>query len=433
MTRRLNVLLIGRKTSREAGHVITWSHILPDALFRKRIVCLKNTEKGLEECFYDSTLLSRLRRHVSLIAVRTWECLRLLSPIIVNKRDYRHSFSRMLLSPISAKAILRKAGDFKPDIILLGHVSDILTPAKVRELHDLTRATILFDFVDEGHLAGGCYYHYDCTGYLHACDHCPALLLGKRYAAKVLSAKRRYWTDMPMMVCSTPYDRAKAEQTDVFRHAHFFSPIAAPVVSLTPRDEARRQFDIEEGRFVILFGASEAGLPRKGLTYALQAIHTLSSRYDDICLLLLGHISPEAKALRELPKNVEVIIPGRLSLDDLFTAFCASDCHLSTTIADSGPMMVNYSIACGTPVVAFPVGVAPDIVLHRETGYIARYKDADDVAAGLAYLHTLTPRERDAMQKRALALMDDLRRTQRPIGEDIYSYMTEKQEPAGLS
>ena len=87
-------------------------------------------------------------------------------------------------------------------------------------------------------------------------------------------------------------------------------------------------------------------------------------------------------------------------------AFCASDCFLSTTIADSGPMMVNFSIALGVPVVSFSIGVAQDIVLHKETGYIAEYMNSDDVANGIRYLSQLPESEKSVMMYNCKKVID---------------------------
>jgi glycosyltransferase involved in cell wall biosynthesis len=40
---------------------------------------------------------------------------------------------------------------------------------------------------------------------------------------------------------------------------------------------------------------------------------------------------------------------------------------------------------CGTPVVAFPVGNVPELVQHRQSGYIARHLDAADLCEGIAW------------------------------------------------
>ena len=49
-------------------------------------------------------------------------------------------------------------------------------------------------------------------------------------------------------------------------------------------------------------------------------------------------------------------------------------------------MMINQSILCGTPVVAFAQGAALDLVVPGETGHLARMCDPEDFARGLALI-----------------------------------------------
>ena len=45
-------------------------------------------------------------------------------------------------------------------------------------------------------------------------------------------------------------------------------------------------------------------------------------------------------------------------------------------------------MACGSPVVGFNVGGIPDMVSEK-TGYLAKYKDEDDLAKGIDYILNL--------------------------------------------
>lgn len=103
--------------------------------------------------------------------------------------------------------------------------------------------------------------------------------------------------------------------------------------------------------------------------------------------------------------RIHTVVPGFLDLQGLFKAYCASDCFLNMTIADSGPMMVNYSIALGTPVISFNIGVAQDLVIHKKTGYIAELKNSEDVAQGLEFIHNLSVEERIKMSEECRALI----------------------------
>lgn len=43
------------------------------------------------------------------------------------------------------------------------------------------------------------------------------------------------------------------------------------------------------------------------------------------------------------------------------------------------------SLSCGTPVVAFNIGGNSDMVEHLVNGYLAREKDAEDLAQGICW------------------------------------------------
>ena len=44
------------------------------------------------------------------------------------------------------------------------------------------------------------------------------------------------------------------------------------------------------------------------------------------------------------------------------------------------------AMACGLPCVGFNVGGIPEMIDHRKNGYVAIYKDADDLARGIRWV-----------------------------------------------
>ncbi|MCL6473020.1 MAG: glycosyltransferase family 4 protein, partial [Firmicutes bacterium] len=44
---------------------------------------------------------------------------------------------------------------------------------------------------------------------------------------------------------------------------------------------------------------------------------------------------------------------------------------------------VLEALSCGVPVVAFRTGGIPELIDHMETGYLAKYRDVDDMTKGL--------------------------------------------------
>jgi glycosyltransferase involved in cell wall biosynthesis len=77
---------------------------------------------------------------------------------------------------------------------------------------------------------------------------------------------------------------------------------------------------------------------------------------------------------------------GYLVQTDLQKYLKASDVFLFPSLAESFGMTPVEAICQGTPVVAFPVGIIPELVQHCYTGYIAKYGDSDDLVSGVEFV-----------------------------------------------
>ena len=56
------------------------------------------------------------------------------------------------------------------------------------------------------------------------------------------------------------------------------------------------------------------------------------------------------------------------------------------SLEDNLPNTLMEAMACGVPCVGFRVGGIPEMIDHRQNGYVARFCDADDLAAGIRYV-----------------------------------------------
>jgi glycosyltransferase involved in cell wall biosynthesis len=60
-------------------------------------------------------------------------------------------------------------------------------------------------------------------------------------------------------------------------------------------------------------------------------------------------------------------------------------------------MMINQSIMCGTPVVAFEMGAALDFVGNGKTGFRATLGDCNELAAGLKEIILMDTKAKERM------------------------------------
>jgi glycosyltransferase involved in cell wall biosynthesis len=94
-----------------------------------------------------------------------------------------------------------------------------------------------------------------------------------------------------------------------------------------------------------------------------------------------------------------VVFTGYITDDlTLSKAYQSADLFVSTSIQDSGPMMVNESIMCGTPVVAFEVGVVPDLVKDGVSGYRVPVMDTAALSKNMAKVLELNKQERNELE-----------------------------------
>jgi len=70
----------------------------------------------------------------------------------------------------------------------------------------------------------------------------------------------------------------------------------------------------------------------------------------------------------------------------LMIAYSAADVFVVPSRQDNLPNTVLESFACGTPVVAFRIGGLPDIVDHRENGYLAKELDPLELVEGISWI-----------------------------------------------
>jgi glycosyltransferase involved in cell wall biosynthesis len=142
--------------------------------------------------------------------------------------------------------------------------------------------------------------------------------------------------------------------------------------------------DIPQDKKVLLFGAESLKDKRKGGDLLLNALQQLpQSLKAEILLLTFGHGSEAITAELGIP----TINLGYISSDRIKSiAYSAADLFIFPTRADNLPLVLQESMACGTPMVSFDIGGVPDLVRPMVTGYLAKPEDPNDFCNGIVTL-----------------------------------------------
>ena len=308
-------------------------------------------------------------------------------------------------SHTSIDDILQATG-FRPDVIILHWISGFVNAKTIGELAAQTRAQIVWLMMDNAPLTGGCHYPWECTGYQTDCAQCPAILSKseRALAAENLGLKKQYLPSNIQVLACSENDYLRAMSSSLFTErqiSKFLIPVDSNLYCPGDVESARRSLGIEKDSRVIFYGSISLNDKRKGGALFLDAVRCLQqlcepNKLARTVLLIAGRV--ESNIFADL--NIPIKLTGYLDENQLITAYQAADVFVSTSLEDSGPLMINQSIMCGTPVVSFDVGVAFDLVHEGGTGYRARLGDAEDLSRAIARLLDLPKAEYIEMRER---------------------------------
>ena len=64
----------------------------------------------------------------------------------------------------------------------------------------------------------------------------------------------------------------------------------------------------------------------------------------------------------------------------------AADVFVTPSMQDNLPNTIMEAMSCGTPCVGFNTGGIPEMIDHKKNGYVADYRNAQDLAEGITWV-----------------------------------------------
>ena len=180
------------------------------------------------------------------------------------------------------------------------------------------------------------------------------------------------------------------------------NPIDIHVYCQHDKQEARFRTLLPKDKRIILFIAQRATNPYKGMDYLIEACQLMAAEHPEMkentCVAILGGHGDELEG--KLPF---LTIPlGYVNEDKrIVDIYNSADVFVLPSLSENLPNTIMEAMACGVPSVGFKVGGIPEMIDHKKNGYVANYRDAKDLAAGIHWV--LEEADTDALQKACLA------------------------------
>lgn len=224
------------------------------------------------------------------------------------------------------------------------------------------------------------------TGYYR--NNKPKTTKGKDLCRKVWEQKRKYLENKKII-----FTAPSNWEHDILKSSKLFGNSECKVIPniidhsiFYPKDKssARKLLNIPANKTVIGFGAAgDIDNPKsmKGSYFLIEALSKIQNP-EDYFLVIFGPVS----VVFTNKINIPFFASGYISNPNILSViYSCCDVVINPSLIENLPTTCLESICCGTPVVAFDVGGTRDIVVHKETGYLATPYSSEELVEGLEW------------------------------------------------
>ncbi len=245
---------------------------------------------------------------------------------------------------------------------------------------------IVWTMHDMWPFTGICHHAYDCTNYEKECGSCHLLKhpYDRDLSNVVFKAKRKIYSSIHFVSVSRWLQEKAGNSPLVSYVVTIPNVLDTATFVLQDKQEARSYHRLPQDKKIILMGAGKLNDPIKGFHYLREALSYIKNK-QEVCLCLFGNIKRAPDFLNDIP--VQVVWLHQLSnISDLAKLYAAVDVTVVPSLYETFGQTLSESLACGTPVVSFNNSGQTDIIVHKENGYLAQWKDAHDLANGTEFV-----------------------------------------------
>lgn len=307
--------------------------------------------------------------------------------------EYCFFYPKEKYPPIPSKYVVNKIKK-KYDLVLIVFWQELLSFDTIEKIYEKLRCQIHFLGVDYSQMSGGCHFTGNCQKYKTGCGKCPAFHSKnpKDFTAWNVRYRRKVYQKVKPIVFGNSYMHQFYKKSyllkDVSTEIGVAPIIDTEIFRPLPIKPLRKKYAVpDKKKYIIFFGCQTLDDPRKGIQYLLEAFQLLYEKFEEKDSVLIIAAGRNFEALKsDIP--FDTLNLGYVKMTELPEIFSLATCFVCPSVNDAGPMMVNQSLCCGTPVVGFEMGALLQVVRNKGTGICTRLEDSVALADGvLRILH----------------------------------------------
>lgn len=337
-------------------------------------------------------------------------------PLRFMNQEEGYSFYHTLdiIPEIPSHWILRAIPD-NYDVIEILFWQKMVSYKTIKDLHRIKKCPIRLTCVDFSPMTGGCHFTNGCENYKNGCKMCSAFHnpIMKSFISSNIEYRKRVIGEVRPYVYMNDYMRCFFFQKSTLFKGYDRIYSSKPWVDTNKYKKIetaglREKYGITTNkRFVIFTGSQDLTDERKGFSFFVDSLNIISNQLKDRCdEILIISIGKNGYVISN-NTTIDSFDLGYVSERELLELYNISDVFVCPSIDDAGPMMVLYSIACGTPVVAFEMGFALTVVKNQGTGYCAQLQDSMDLANGIIQIYNMSEEEKMTLSANCIKYTDE--------------------------
>jgi glycosyltransferase involved in cell wall biosynthesis len=236
-----------------------------------------------------------------------------------------------------------------------------------------------------------CHHARDCNRFQGHCQECPQLLYPSRRDLSfwVFDRKATIYPEgnLTFVACSE-WLASEARKSRLLAGKEVISiPNTYNHHAFCPgsQEKARRRFTLPKNLRLLLFACQKVTNERKGLDYLFEALRSepIHQWQGRLGLVVVGEMAEDVAYSVPFPIYRQDYINEE---EDMALLYRAVDLFVTPSLEENLPNTIMEAMACATPCVGFDIGGIPEMIDHEKNGYVARYRDAEDLARGINFV-----------------------------------------------